>query len=140
MSTILIPVSIVFFGVGLYTFGYIRWKGKMHGSYFAYGFGREANYLSIPGGIAFILLGVAIHPSIPPLFQTILIYTAFFVVIISFFVAWHFFKPTWVKWIENNHQEVIPYLQLEIRDEGWQVTNQQELEGWITEIRYKYDL
>lgn len=134
----LVPLFLFFWGVGLILFGYSRWKGRMHGSYFGYGFAREANYMSIPGGVVLILLGIAISPILPPQLQMILIYVALFVMVIGFLIAWRLFKPEWVRWVEEYHKDIIPYLQIEIRDKGWHVTTQEELEDWLKELRAKY--
>jgi hypothetical protein len=135
---ILISFSIVLLGVGLCMFGYIRWKGKMHWSYVAYGFWREANYLAIPLGTSTIIVGITTLPIWSVSVQLVLVYAAIFVMVLGFLVAWRIFKPDWVKWIEQNHKEIIPHIMVEIRDYGWHVETQEELEEWIAEIRRKY--
>jgi hypothetical protein len=94
--------------------------------------------MAIPGGITSIIFGVVILPITPKWFQPVLIYMAMFVMVLGFLLAWRLFKPQWVKWIEQNHKEVIPHLAVEIRDYGWYAETQEELEEWIAEIRRKY--
>ncbi len=143
MGGILIPfLFLVLAGLGACAFGYSRWKGKMHGSYFTYGFSGEANYMAIPAGIVSIILAIAILPILPAWLQVTLIYSAMFVMLLGFLVAWRLFKPDWVKWIEQNHKKLIPYLAVEIRDYGWRPETQEELESWIADLyeKYKYNL
>ena len=99
---------------------------------------REINYIAIPLGTTAIILGFAILPSVPSQIQSILIGIGFLVILMGFFASWHLFKPDWVRWIEENHKDIIPYLQMEVRDKGWHVTTQEELENWLKELRIKY--
>jgi hypothetical protein len=138
--SVLLAFFLILIGLGACLFGYSRWKGKMHGSYFIYGFFHEANYLAIPIGISSIVMGIAILPIIPNSFQLVLIYIGIVVMLLGFLVAWRLFKPEWVKWIEQNHKEIIPHLAVEIRDYGWHVNTQAELEQWIAEVRRKHGL
>lgn len=110
----------------------------MHGSYFAYGFFRGANYMFIPLGIASILLGLATLPLFSAQIEVVLLFLSQFVLIFGLIVGWRLFKPEWVKWVEKHHKDIIPYLQLEIRDRGWHVDTREELENWIKELRVKY--
>ena len=130
--------ALIGWGVGLALFGYGRWKGKMHGSYFAYGFFREANYTAIPFGLSLILISCATLPVLSTTGQMIFFSVGLFVMILGLIVSWRLFKPDWVRWVEENHNDILPYLALEIRDHGWHVTTQEELKEWIENLRVKY--
>ena len=140
MTITFVALLLMVSGLGLCWFGYSRWKGKMHWSYFDHGFFQEVNYLAIPIGIATLILGIAVLPIVPAQFQLILIFLTGFVMILGFIFSWRLFKPKWVKWIEKNHKEIIPHLMVEVRDHGWHVETQGELEEWIMELYKKYRL
>jgi TRAP-type C4-dicarboxylate transport system permease small subunit len=136
----LIALFLMISGLGLCWFGYSRWKGKIHWSYLDHGFFQEVNYLAIPIGVASLILGVAVLPVIPAPLQLTLIFLAGFVMILGFMFSWRLFKPEWVKWIEKNYEEVIPYLMIELRDHGWQVETRDELEEWVKDLNKKYNI
>jgi hypothetical protein len=54
-------------------------------------------------------------------------------------------QPSWYRWLEENHEEIIPILQEEVRQMGpreWQrqVSTQEGLEQWVEEVRRKRGL
>ena len=135
---ILISFFFILLGASLCLLGYTRWKGKIHWSYFSYGFLSEINYQAIPLGISAMVIGIATISLWPRPIPLVLTYVAIFVMMLGLLVAWRLFKPGWVKWIEDNHKEIIPYLMVEIRDYGWHVETQEELENWVIGLYQKY--
>ena len=52
-------------------------------------------------------------------------------------------NPTWLKWLEREHADIIPFLKVEIQEYGIknldsQINTQEELEEWVLAVRKKY--
>jgi hypothetical protein len=51
-------------------------------------------------------------------------------------------KPAWLRWIEQEHGDVIELLWEEVRNDWWawerQVRTQAQLEAWVAEVRHKH--
>jgi len=72
-------------------------------------------------------------------------------ILLSVFLAsWQprFMKPKWLRWLEDNHEGILPLLQEEAfksekeRRNSWshRVKTQEGLEEWVEEVRHKYKL
>jgi hypothetical protein len=133
-----IPLLLVSLGITFSVIGYSRWKGRPHGSYLAYGYFRTANYMSIPLGISSIFLGLAVAPFFTDDIQIILLGFSQLFFVFGLVFSWKLFEPIWVKWLKDNHSDLIPYLQMDVRDNGWHYNNLQELEEWVRQIRHRY--
>lgn len=54
-------------------------------------------------------------------------------------------QPAWYRWLEENHEEIIPILKEDVRRTGpreWQrrVATQEGLEQWVEEVKRKHGL
>lgn len=65
---------------------------------------------------------------------------------IFIFAIWQprWLKPAWLRWMEDNHKDIIEILWEEVRKEGhsWErrVRTQEQLEAWVAEVRRKHRL
>jgi len=106
----------------------------------------KGGHYALPiGGLMIILVGVSLL--IPPeLGRKILLFGAFpvgflSVLIVVFQPKW--FKPAWVRWLEENHGDILEILIEEARktpdwrDWGKRVSTQEGLEEWVEEVKRK---
>jgi hypothetical protein len=106
-------------------------------------------YGSIFVGLSFLLLGFAVKfvtdssDARVVLFCLVLPLWAFSLM----FTVWQpwWLKPTWCRWLEEHHSDIISILQDEARAIGrwkWQrrVATQEGLEQWVAEVRQKHGL
>jgi hypothetical protein len=96
-----------------------------------------------------LALGVlAILPLLPPEIRLNFGNFVFGPLIISVFVfaVWQprWLRPKWLRWLEEEHSDVIEILWEEVRKEGhtWgrRVQIQEQLEEWVAEVRRKHGL
>jgi hypothetical protein len=103
----------------------------------------------IPAGLAFSLLGVALKFVTDPSTAQMVFFCVIFPlgmtsVVLAIWQPW-WVKPTWCRWLEQYHSDIIPFLQEEARAMGrwkWQrrVATQEGLEQWVAEVRQKRGL
>ncbi len=100
-------------------------------------------YAQIPIGMFFISLAVAAITQLE-VFANISIGLGICGFIFSFLQP-SFLKPTWLKWLEQGHGDIMPILQQEANAMGlgiWEarVKTQADLETWVAEVRRKHGL
>ena len=133
--------SLYFFCIGLY-----RLKGPVSVTYLAYGSRlKGVNYFALPFALTLFLWGLALSQLIVDDFKMNLIMIGVLVPFVLAFPAHKYLKPKWLKWLEQNHGDIMPWIEAEINEMGtdvWdnQINTQEELETWVTEYREKNNL
>lgn len=128
--------SLVFFSIGLY-----RLKGPVSVTYLAYGsMAKGVNYLAFPFSLTLLLWGLGLLPIIPNESKMVVLMIGVIAPILLAFPALKYLKPKWLQWLEQNHKDIIPILQIEIQKMGpdaWdkQINTKEELESWVHEIK-----
>jgi len=104
-------------------------------------------YVAIPAGIAFLIFGLAAIPESPDVSLNIIgVGLVIGVIGLAFgFTQPSFLKPPWLRWLEREHSELMPFLRKEANRMGLNVWNkriqsQEDLEDWVEEVRDKYRL
>lgn len=132
--------------VWLFVLGIVRLKGPVSVTYLYPGsILKGANYLALPGSLTLFMGLLAVLPFIPDEWKNTLIIGGLLVFILSFYPAFKYLKPEWLRWLERNHKEILPNLEMEIRRIGldvWdkQINTQAELEAWVNEYRKRHVL
>lgn len=96
-----------------------------------------------------ILMGISLFMPTPTLVRIVWFYGVFpvgflSVLIVVFQPKW--FKPAWVRWLEENHGDILEILIEEARktpdwrDWGKRVSTQEGLEEWVEEVKRKRGL
>jgi hypothetical protein len=139
-------ISIMFLMFGtLIRLGYLRAAYAVRG--FPVLVPRELVHGMIPLGLA--VGALAVIPLIPTVEMRgdMVLYVAFPLWIVSGILAiWQprWLKPKWLRWLEDEHSDIIEVLWEEIREEGhsWErrVRTQEDLEQWVVEVRRKHRL
>ncbi len=141
VTLLLLCISLVFIGFGIY-----RLKGPVSVWYIAYGIATvEFNYVAIPAGIALAIWALATLPLVPDDWQLNLLVIGIVSGFLGIVSARYLLKPSWLRWLEKEHGDIIPLIQQEIEEIGprnWdqQVNTQQNLEEWIEDFRRKHRL
>ncbi|MEW5956940.1 MAG: hypothetical protein AB1801_04395 [Chloroflexota bacterium] len=140
---IIVGLGVIVFG-GLIKIGwYKRWYLMNDDSIF---FDKSAHYAFIPLGLSFISLGIMLL--LPPLSKasSYALYTFFFLGglgVIFFFWQPSWLKPSWVRWLEENHSDVLDILIDEARKTpnwGHYVSTRADMEYWVAGVRQKHSL
>jgi hypothetical protein len=120
------------------------------------GYGNKATYMAdhifagrvyagIPGGLTFLSWALAAIPESQDI-GIIFIYIGLgFGLLGGIFYIFQpsFMKPTWLRWLESEHGDIMPLLCKDVREMGDSIWNeriqtQADLEGWVAEVREKY--
>jgi hypothetical protein len=103
---VLLFLSIVLLGFGIY-----RLIGPVSVWYLAYGVGPvEFNYIAIPGGITLAIWALAASPLIPQDWQLNFLIIGTICGFLAVIPGSYFLKPSWLRWLEREHREIIPLL------------------------------
>jgi hypothetical protein len=139
---IVVGLGVIVFG-GLVRIGwYKRWYLMDDDSIF---FDKSAHYAFLPLGLSLILLGIMLL--LPPLSKasSYALY-GFFILgglgATLFFWQPSWLKPSWIRWLEENNQDILDLIIEEGRktkDWGKVVATQEGLEAWVAEVRRKHD-
>ncbi|MFX0206718.1 MAG: hypothetical protein ACFFDT_12095 [Candidatus Hodarchaeota archaeon] len=104
-------------------------------------------YMGIPLGIAFVFFALATIPKDIDVGLFIVYIGGVFglVGLIFAFTQPSFLKPTWLKWLEREHGDIMPILRKEVHKMGgnsWdkKMQTQADLEEWVLQTREKYRL
>jgi len=100
-------------------------------------------------GLAIILMGASLFMPTPALARSLWLYGVFPLMFLSLLIVifqpkW--LKPAWVRWLEENHGDILEILIEEARktpdwrDWGKRVSTQEGLEEWVGEVRRKRNL
>lgn len=122
--------------------------GHGKGLYFVRHSRAGAVYAEIPCGMGFLLLAISTltNPKIAETYFLVEIAASFVIIGVIFsFVRPFFLKPAWLKWLEQNHNKIMPILIDDARKTGldiWQneIKTQEDLEMWVVEVRRKHEL
>ncbi|MCB8944947.1 MAG: hypothetical protein H6658_14450 [Ardenticatenaceae bacterium] len=136
---------IFFFAASLFfcSFGLHRLKGPVSVSYLDHSFMlKDANYLALPGALTFLLMGLALSPIVLDELKLTVLMVG---IAAPFILAWpasKYLKPKWLRWLEQNHKDIIPFLQAEIQEMGpeiWdkQINTKEELESWVNQVKQR---
>ncbi len=131
---------------GFLLFGFITISGRYRGWYFGLFSARTRDipYISLPIAIFFFLPVIGsffyktdhwIMSVIPNLAISVAVIT-----ILCSIIKPSIFKPQWLRFLENNHKDILPLIEDEINKVGikeWtQLTKTQDkLEKWVVEFR-----
>lgn len=107
---------------------------------------KGGHYALSLGGLMLVALGISLLMPNPELARMMFAYTVFpllimIILIVVFQPKW--FKPQWVRWLEDNHEGILDILVEEGRNTpnwGERVSTQEGLEAWVTEVREKNNL
>lgn len=99
-------------------------------------------YTSIPHGSMILLLGIALLPFIPGDWRLSVVLMGIITQVIGLFVPHKYLDPSWMKWLKQEHGNIMPLLQREIDKMGFhewnaRIKTQKDLEEWIREITHK---
>ncbi len=140
----MVPLLLFLSGVILVGFGIYRYKGPVSVWYLAYGtYTVGHNYLAMPGGISTMLFALLISPFVPVKWKMPILILAIAIIIVGLIFAKRLWAPVWLRWLEQEHKDIIPILQAEIQKMGpdvWdkRINTREELESWVAEIRRKH--
>lgn len=132
-------VSVFFFSIGLH-----RLKGPVSVTYLDYGSVlKGGNYLSFPFSLTCLLWGLALSPLIPDELKLTVVMVGVAAPVLFAFPAVKYLKPGWLRWLEQNHKDIIPFLQAEIQEMGpdvWdkRINTKEELEAWVYEVKKRW--
>ena len=110
---------------------------------------KTGHYALPVGGLMLITLGLSLLMPEPELVRIVWAVGVFplgiiTVLVVIFQPKW--LKPQWVRWLEENHGDILELLTEEARktpkwtDWAKQVSTQEGLEAWVTEVRRKHRL
>ena len=151
MPDYLLIVVLVIIGVWLI---YVGGSGLLGYRRYAYIFPSSygyvtggVNYGSIPLGIMSLIWALAFFRLPQPWNQALLFISLGFGLIGLLFgiIQPSFLDPHWYRWLKENHRDIMPMLQVVIREIGYeewerQTKTQIGLEEWVTEVRRKHGL
>lgn len=155
MSTngVWIVFGLVITGIILIAIGVWTRLGKNRGWYLIPNYyvllPKGGHYATPIIGSMLIATGISLLMPRPELVRMMLAYTVFPLMIMSLLVVvfqpkW--FKPRWVRWLEENHGDILDLLIHEARKTpNWRewsrrISTQEGLESWVEEVRHKYKL
>lgn len=102
-------------------------------------------YISIPIGIILIIWGLAALSNDVDLWGTVLDYTGILFIVAIIIIIWRprWLLPRWLRWLEDNHNDILPLLKREAqiigsREWGKRIETQEGLEEWVAEVRRKH--
>ena len=128
-------------------FGIYRLKGPVSVWYIAYGIATvEFNYAAIPIGIGLAIWACALSPFISNEdWQLNLLIVGAVVGFLGVVPGSFFLKPSWLRWLEREHGEIMPLIQQEIEEMGprnWDqlINTQEDLKEWVEKFRRKHGL
>lgn len=111
----------------------------------AWYFSRKGIYGEIPISIAIILFAISTFSSLKDS-AAILRFSSFVFgmggILLNLFTP-SLLKPPWLRWLEQEHRDILHLLRKDAREKGFrvwaeQVKTQEELEFWTNEVRQKY--
>lgn len=143
----LIGLGCFFVAVGILSrTGHFRWIYAMKGHPI---FTPSAlAYVYLPVGLIALFFGLI--PFLPIEQETkgaLIFYILLPLLIVTFVLAvWQpwWLKPKWLRWLENEHGDVVHLLWEDVRQDrwGWQrrVKTQEQMEAWVAEVRRRHNL
>lgn len=98
------------------------------------------SYLAIPFGVVFLLWALAATPLVHDEWKLNLFTLAAIFGFLSIFLPIRFLKPSWLKWLEQEHHAILPVLKNEIHRIGYhewdrRINTRQDLETWVLEVK-----
>jgi hypothetical protein len=152
MSTNVVYVSygLLLGGLILVAVGILRRLGKGRAWYLVVDYPvllpRGRSYALPVIGLIGVSFGIAILIDSPEVAQKILYWVIVPLLVISFLIIGlepKWFKPKWVRWLEENHGDILQTLIKEGQETpNWRkrVSTQEGLEEWVEEVRRKRGL
>ena len=142
IALLLLCISLLFIGFGIY-----RLRGPVSVWYIAYGIATvEFNYAAIPIGFGLIIWALALSPLVSNEgWQLNLLIIGAIVGFLGVVPGSFFLKPSWLRWLEREHGDIMPLMQQEIEEIGprnWdqRINNQEELKEWVDDFRRNHGL
>jgi hypothetical protein len=134
-------LSVILLGLGIY-----RLKGPVSVWFLAatpYGAGNA--YAPLPLGLGMFFWSITFISFTPETWRLPLFYAGGVVMFLGLLIFPRLLKPAWLRWLEREHNKIIPLLQTEIQAMGYQnwdrhINSQQDLEQWVAEVRRKHGL
>jgi hypothetical protein len=97
----------------------------------------------IPLGLGALLWGIAFSSFVTQSWARLLLPVGLIIGLAGPFIMYIFFKPAWLKWLQREHGSVLPILENEAWEIGYntldrRINSQQDLEEWVAEVRRKH--
>ena len=139
LSLLMVSLGILLLGIGIR-----RLKKPVSAWFFAKTpYTVVGAWGGIPLGLAALLWGIAFSPFVTQASARLLLPIGLVIGLIGPFIMYIFFKPAWLKWLTQEHRAILPILENEALEMGYnaldrRLKSRQDLEGWIAEVRRKY--
>ena len=143
-SFVMLTLGLISIGIGTSLLTGSRRFEYIYPHYYSGGI----KYASIPGGIMFLIWGASallqVTDNIGLILTSISLVFGLAGLVLNF-VQPRFMKPTWYRWLEDNHKEIIPLLRGDAQKIGYQkwlaqTQTQEGLEEWVATVRRKHGL
>ena len=141
-------VGITSIGTVVLVVGILVWTGRFKRWYLHEGDPlydpKEFLYVWIPLGLGILSFGLAAFlPTQPKRLAVFLWVSLPLMLAAGLLLFWtpDWIKPTWVRWLEKNHEDILLLLLREARKTpNWEkrVATREGLEAWVAEVRDKY--